>query len=157
MRIAALLILCILLQLSCRDPQIVTEAKIDIKENYWPQKNKMSFPIEITDPSLTYRIFYQLRYNQDYPFYNLWVNRLLYDEKGNLMSKKLQGMELFNSSTGEPYGGGFGNFFDYKILSDSMYHFPAKGKYTITIEQYMREDTLKGIASVGVEIIKNQK
>ena len=155
MRIAALLALCILLQLSCTDPKIVTEAKIDIKENYLPQKSKMSFPVEITDPSLTYRIFYQLRYNQDYPFYNLWVNRLLYDEKGNLMSKKLQGMELFNSSTGEPYGGGFGNFFDYKILSDSMYHFPAKGKYTLTIEQYMREDTLKGIASVGVEIIKN--
>ncbi|MBC7451622.1 MAG: gliding motility lipoprotein GldH [Cytophagales bacterium] len=142
---------------SCTDPDIITEAKIDTSDDSWIQKEEMSFPVHVEDPSATYRIFYQMRYNTDYPYYNLWVNRFLYNEKGDLISKKLQGMELFNGTTGEPYGAGFGNYFDYKILSDSLYHFPSKGTYTIKIEQYMRQDTLKGVASVGVQVIKNTK
>jgi gliding motility-associated lipoprotein GldH len=140
---------------SCTDPSIITEAKIDATNNYWTQKTQMDFPFEVTDPNATYKMFYQIRYNNDYPYYNLWVNRILLDEKGNMLSKKLQGMNLFQSASGEPYGAGFGNYFDYKIMSDSIQKFPKAGKYTIRIEQNMRMDTLKGISSVGVEIIKN--
>jgi gliding motility-associated lipoprotein GldH len=157
MRVFVIFLVSVLLQVSCTDSDIVTEAKTDMNENYWPQKNNVSFPFEVEDVSQSYSVFYTMRYNQDYPYYNIWVNRLLFDANGNMLSKKLQGMELFNSSTGEPYGGGFGNYFDYKILSDSNYHFPSKGKYTLTVEQYMRQDTLKGIASVGIEIIKNDR
>lgn len=140
---------------SCTDPAIVTEAKIDAPDNYWTQKTQMDFPLEVTDPKATYRLFYQIRYNNDYPYYNLWVNRIILDEKGNMISKKLQGMDLFHASSGEPYGAGFGNYFDYKIMSDSLQKFPKAGKYTIRIEQNMRMDTLNGISSVGVELIKN--
>ena len=140
---------------SCTDSSIITEAKIDASNNYWTQKTQMDFPFEVSDPDATYKLFYQIRYNNDYPYYNLWVNRILLDEKGNMISKKLQGMDLFHSASGEPYGAGFGNYFDYKIMSDSLQKFPKAGKYTIRIEQNMRMDTLKGISSVGVEIIKN--
>lgn len=157
MKVFVLLACSVFVLLSCTDPAIITETKIDNPNNLWAQKKELSFPIYVEDPSSTYRIFYQIRYNTDYPYYNLWVNRLMYDEKGNLMSKKLQGMELFNASTGEPFGGGFGNYFDYKILSDSLYRFPGKGTYTIKIEQYMRQDTLKGIGSIGLQVIKNSK
>ena len=143
--------------LSCTDPAIVTETKIDAPNNYWVQKSHMDFPFEITDTKATYKVFYQMRYDNDYPYYNLWVNRILLDEQGNTISKKLQGMDLFHASSGEPYGAGFGNYFDYKILSDSAQHFPKAGKYTLRIEQNMRTDTLKGIASVGIEIIQNTK
>ena len=142
---------------SCTDEAIVTEAKIDTPETNWTQTSKMDFPFEITDASASYKLFYQIRYNNDYPYYNLWLNRILLDENGNMISKKLQGMDLFHASSGEPYGAGFGNFFDYKILSDSMQRFPKAGKYTIRLEQTMRKDTLAGIGSVGVEIVKNNK
>ena len=144
------------LQLSCTDPAVLIESKIDTPNNYWTQKTQMDFPFEVTDATATYQLFYQIRYDADYPYYNLWVNRILLDEQGHMISKKLQGMDLFQSASGEPYGGGFGNFFDYKIMSDSLQKFPKAGKYTIRIEQTMRVDTLKGIASVGVEILKNK-
>jgi len=143
--------------ISCSNPALVTEEKIDMPDAYWVQKSQIDFPFEITDSKASYKMFYQIRYNNDYPYYNLWVNRILLDENGNMISKKLQGMDLFNAGTGEPYGAGFGNFFDYKILSDSIQHFPKNGKYTLRIEQNMRIDTLQGVSSVGVEIEKNTK
>lgn len=142
---------------SCSNPAIVTEEKIDMPDVHWAQKTQIDFPFEITDAKSTYKLFYQIRYNNDYPYYNLWVNRILLDENGNMISKKLQGMDLFNAGSGEPYGAGFGNFFDYKILSDSSQHFPKAGKYTLRIEQSMRIDTLQGVSSVGIEIEKNTK
>lgn len=142
---------------SCTDPAIVTEIKIDAPNNYWAHQSHMDFPFEITDTKATYKVFYQMRYDNDYPYYNLWVNRILLDEQGNMISKKLQGMDLFHAASGEPYGAGFGNYFDYKILSDSAQRFTKPGKYTLRIEQNMRTDTLKGIASVGIEIIQNKK
>jgi gliding motility-associated lipoprotein GldH len=142
---------------SCTDPAIIAESKIDTPDNYWAQKASMDFPFEITDTQSTYKVFYQIRYDNDYPYYNLWVNRILLDEKGNTISKKLQGMDLFHAASGEPYGAGFGNYFDYKILSDSTHRFLKAGKYTLRIEQNMRTDTLKGISSVGIEIMQNLK
>lgn len=143
--------------ISCSNPAIVTEEKIDMPDLYWAQKTYIDFPFEITDSKSSYKLFYQIRYNNDYPYYNLWVNRILLDENGNTISKKQQGMDLFNAGSGEPYGAGFGNLFDYKILSDSTQHFPKNGKYTLRIEQNMRIDTLHGVSSVGIEIEKNTK
>ncbi|WP_299255450.1 gliding motility lipoprotein GldH [uncultured Cytophaga sp.] len=141
---------------SCADRDVLLESKIDTPNDSWIEKSSMDFPIEITDANATYQLFYQIRYDNEYPYYNLWINRSLLDEQGHMISKKLQGMDLFHSASGEPYGAGFGNYFDYKILSDSMQKFPKPGKYTIRIEQNMRKDTLTGIASVGVEIVKNK-
>ncbi len=143
--------------IACSNPAVVTEEKIDMPDVLWAQKTQVDFPFEITDSKASYKLFYQVRYNNDYPYYNLWVNRILLDENGNMISKKLQGMDLFNAGSGEPYGAGFGNFFDYKILSDSMQHFPKNGKYILRIEQNMRIDTLQGISSVGIQIEKNIK
>jgi gliding motility-associated lipoprotein GldH len=143
-------------QFSCSDTGILLESKIDTLNDRWIEKTQMDFPIEITDANATYQLFYQIRYNNEYPYYNLWVNRSLLDGQGHMISKKLQGMDLFHAASGEPYGAGFGNYFDYKILSDSMQKFPKPGKYTVRIEQNMRKDTLTGIASVGVTLIKNK-
>ena len=74
-----------------------------------------------------------------------------------MLSKKLQGMDLFHAASGEPYGAGFGNQFDYKILSDSTQKFTKPGVYTLRIEQSMRIDTLNGISSIGVEVVQNVK
>jgi gliding motility-associated lipoprotein GldH len=150
------LIVSSLLVYACTNPAVITESKIDMP-NYWAQKTQMDFPFEITDVNASYQLFYNIRYNSDYPYYNLWVNRIILDEKGNMISKKLQGMDLFHAASGEPYGAGFGNQFDYKILSDSVQKFTKPGMYTLRIEQSMRIDTLNGISSVGVEVVQNVK
>ena len=88
MRVFVIFLVSVLLQVSCTDSDIVTEAKTDMNENYWPQKNNVSFPFEVEDVSQSYSVFYTMRYNQDYPYYNIWVNRLLFDANGNMLWSK---------------------------------------------------------------------
>ena len=66
-------------------------------------------------------------------------------------------MYLFDPKTGQPYGNGLGDLFDQKVHFLKNYNFPATGKYTIKVLQYMREDqALSGIASFGIKIEKSQ-
>ena len=127
----------------------------NLDNSYWTQGNPQKYEVEIADPAASYSLYYLMRYTEDYPFYNIWINKSVTNDKKQMISKKLQGADLFNGKTGEPNGGGFGNTFDYEILSDSALHFPQPGKYTIALDQYMRQDTLKGVVAVGIKLKKN--
>lgn len=155
MRKASLLILSILLLVSCSDSSIVYQTMNNLDNSYWAQTNPQKFEVEITDPNASYSMFYLMRYSEDYPYYNIWINKSVTNDKKQMISKKLQGADLFNGKTGEPNGGGFGNNFDYEILSDSILRFPQAGVYTIELDQYMRQDTLKGVVAVGIKLKKN--
>jgi gliding motility-associated lipoprotein GldH len=146
----------VLLLYSCTNPNTVICETQAMENNAWLNTQKVTIPFEITDTKASYTIYYTFRYNDQYPYYNIWVNRIFLDEKEKAYSKKLQGMELFHSQSGVPHGSGFGDAYDYKILSDSLYHFPSPGKYSIQIEPSMRTDSLQGIESVGIEIYKNE-
>src|SRR6187431_2484285 len=59
----ALILISGLVLFSCTDPSIITEAKIDAPNDYWAQKTQMDFPFEVSDPNATYKLFYQIRYD----------------------------------------------------------------------------------------------
>jgi gliding motility-associated lipoprotein GldH len=127
----------------------------NLENSYWTQNNSQQYQVEISDPGASYSLYYLIRYTEDYPYYNIWINKSVINDKQQMISKKLQGADLFNGKTGEPNGSGFGNTFDYEILSDSALHFPQIGTYTIALDQYMRQDTLKGVIAVGIKLKKN--
>ncbi len=56
--------------------------------------------------------------------------------------------------TGKPNGSGLGDLFDHKFLIKRNYRFPKPGKYTMQIRQYMRQDPLLNILSVGITVEK---
>ena len=131
----------------------------DLDSNSWSDKQELVFPIIINDPSISYKLYYTVRYDAAYPYYNLYINRVMEDSSGKFLNKKLQGMDLFKSSTGVPFGTGMGSKKDFIILSEDKYKFPYSGKYTIRLKQYMRQETILGISAVGfkVEKISNEK
>lgn len=56
--------------------------------------------------------------------------------------------------TGEPQGKGMGDIYDNQILSLSSVKFPQKGEYIFSIQQYMRQDPLPDIMSIGIRVEK---
>lgn len=138
---------------SCKDNSI-WKAHEDFKDASWYIKKVPSFTFEIKDETQTYNISYLIRNTVQYPYYNLYITRELYDEKGILMNTKLEEVILFDQKTGKPLGDGLGDLFDHKILSYRNLKFPKKGKYTVKLKQYMRQDPLVGIMSVGINVEK---
>jgi gliding motility-associated lipoprotein GldH len=57
-----------------------------------------------------------------------------------------------DEKTGKPMGDGLGDLFDHKIIALKNYRFPRAGKYTFKVRQYMRQDPLPAILSMGVSV-----
>jgi len=146
--------ICILqlLALPSCDKKRVYDTVVDLDSSYWNEQDTLQYSFEINDTSKAYQLFYNVRYNNAYPFYNLYVTRIVEDSIGNFISKKLQAMDLFNSTTGIPFGSGIGATKDYLILAEEGYKFPYMGMYTIKLQQYMRQEKLLGLKAVGVRV-----
>ena len=138
---------------SCDSSKVYDKVQ-DLDSTIWSDKQELVYPLEIKDASLTYKIYYSVRYDNNYPFYNLYINREMEDSSGKVLNKKLQGMNLFNSNTGVPLGSGMGTKKDYLILSEGSYKFPYAGKYTVKLKQYMRQESVQGISAIGFRIDK---
>ncbi len=139
--------------ISC-DTSKVYDSMQDLDSNAWNEKKELVFPVTIKDASVPYKLFYTVRYNNNYPYYNLYINRVMEDSSGKFLNKKLQGMDLFKANTGVPFGAGMGSEKDYVILSEDNYRFPYPGKYTIRLKQYMRQETVGGISAIGFKVEK---
>ncbi len=61
---------------------------------------------------------------------------------------------ILAGNKGKWLGKGWGHLKENEILLNQSMHFPVKGKYEFWIQQAMRADTLKGIANVGLRIVK---
>lgn len=144
---------CLLLLTGC-DPNTVYNAYEDIDDGQWYEKNAPAFTFRIEDTSIPYNIYYNLRNSLAYPYYNLYLTRYLTDEKGKLIESRLDELILMDPKTGEPRGEGLGDLFDHKVLIKRNYRFPKAGTYTLRIKQYMRQDPLPEVLSVGIAVEK---
>jgi gliding motility-associated lipoprotein GldH len=136
------------------DEQRVYEKNLDLAGNQWYIDTIPSFTFRIDDPNLNYNIYYNIRNAVNYPYYNLYVTYSLQDSTGKAISSHLQNLILADSKTGKPLGNGLGDLFDHQILSLKNYRFPSAGPYTFRVKQYMRQDPLPLIMSVGIRVEK---
>lgn len=138
--------------LAACDNNRIYEQNIDIKANNWSIENAKEFSFEITDPSKTYDIYFNVRNALSYEFYNLYVSQTLISPDGQMLDKKLHNMFLMDKKTGEPLGSGAGDIFDHSFLALKKQQFPKAGTYKIKLVQYMRKNPLPGVMSVGVKV-----
>jgi gliding motility-associated lipoprotein GldH len=139
--------------LSC-DTNTLYKEHQDIEDGKWFLKNEPSFSFEIPDSTQAYNVFYLVRNSLSYPYYNLYIKRFLLDDKQKPINEALNELVLMDEKTGKPLGDGMGDIFDNKIVALKNYRFPHNGKYTIKIRQYMRQDPLPDILSMGISIEK---
>ncbi len=139
---------------ACSDPLRVYEKNIDFSRNLWLADSVAKFEFEITATNLSYNLYYNVRNSISYPYHNLYVLHTLEDSLGNALSSALQNMDLFDPITGAPLGDGLGDIFDHRILAIPNQRFPENGLYRFKIQQFMRQDSLPLILSIGLRVEK---
>ena len=116
------------------------------------------FEFEIKNSEAEYNLYYNVRNSLSYPYHNLYIRHTLEDSLGNMLSSALQNMDLFDPVTGKPVGEGLGDIFDHQILAISDQKFPKNGWYRFKMQQFMRQDSLPLILSVGLRVeIKSEE
>ena len=145
---------CFLCACNTNDDSIF-EAKKNLESQQWLYDSALVFDFEITDPNLTYDIYFTLRNNLSYSYCNLYTTYKLESPDGKVLQSNMQESLLVNCTTGKPFGKGVGDLFDHEQLAISNYKFDKTGKYRLSFSQYMRQDTLKNIVSVGTKVIKH--
>ena len=150
MRLVLASIACALVLLSCDDTRRYADNK-DFQKRYWLANDTAKFEFEIQGQAL-YNVHYDLRNTLDYPYSRIFVNFVLSDSTGQVLSSKLVSNYLFDLKTGKPFGrSGLGDLYDHRFPLLNAYGL-RQGKYTITLQQFMRVDTLTGVLAAGVRV-----
>jgi len=142
----------LLLTAGCSDPDRIYERNVDFPGNLWLADSIAKFEFLISDDEQTYDLHYNVRNSISYPYHNLYVQYTLEDSTGNVLSKALQNMDLFDPVSGNPLGDGLGDIFDHRILAVSRQRFPTEGWYRFKVQQFMRQDSLPLIMSMGLRV-----
>lgn len=152
MKFSYLSFLCLLvIQFSCDDKRVFEEYA-DFDQKYWLADSVQYFNFEIDRPETSYNLYLNVRNTNTYPYHNLYVKYQLLDSTGNTITENLVNKNLYDAKTGEPNGSGLGDIYSHQFLLQENISFVNKGSYRLSLQQYMRQDTLKGIVSVGVRL-----
>jgi gliding motility-associated lipoprotein GldH len=142
---------------SACDSNRIYETNKDFTDRTWKVTDTTQFQFEVTDLGPKYNILYTVRNTLDYPYSRLFVTYHFKDSTGKELEKKLISGYLFEEKTGRPMGtSGLGDIYDHRFPLISDYQFSQSGKYTLTLQQSMRTDTLAGILAVGVRVEKSE-
>lgn len=152
-----LLLLFVTLLGSC-DSNRVYENNVEFADRNWKVIEEPRFEFNVPDTTARYNLYYNVRNTLDYPYARIFVTYHLYDSTGKELSRKLTYNDLFDQKTGRPFGeSGLGDLYDHQFPVLNHYRFPFKGKYSMKLDQLMRQDTLKGVVAVGVRIETDTK
>ena len=141
--------------LTACDPNRVFEQNTDFPKDSWDVQQKPAFTFAITDTTARYDVFFNVRFASAYGFYNLYMKHTLTGPTGPAGRPLLHQILLMDPKTGEPKGSGTGDIYDLQVLALPNQRFAKPGNYTLTLEQYMRQDQLPGLMAVGVRVAKH--
>ena len=118
------------------------------KDQQWIAGDKKSFFMEASDTSTVYQMDISVSHEETYAFQNVYVRTLTTYPSGKEVAS-ITSLELINddgSWAGDKGEGGR----KVDIPLQQRFTFPEVGKYTWTVEPYMRMDTIQGINSLKV-------
>ncbi len=141
--------------ISC-DSNRLYEDNVEFADRSWKVIEEPRFEFSVSDTTTRYNLYYNIRNSLDYPYARIFITWHLYDSTGKELSKKLIYNDLFDQKTGRPFGeSGLGDLYDHRFSILNQLRFPSTGKYSIKLDQLMRQDTLKGVIAVGVRVEKD--
>lgn len=144
---SAILILALTF-ISCSEERIYEEFKA-IDKGSWKEQDTVFFSLNLAEKETGPQLI-GVRFNEDYPFSNLYLRYISKDSSGSILENKLLNVPLFDSKLGSPLGKGFGDTF---TKFDTL-PFPLKQEtVSISLIQYMRKEEVKGIEAMGVKIL----
>ena len=140
---------------SC-DSRKVYEDKKDFPARYWVFNDPATFQFDIYDTESQYNLVLNVRNTAEYKYQNIYIQYYLEDSTGRLLERELKNIQLFHPVTGVPIGKGIGGFYNVTRNFVENYSFPQPGRYSIRFDQFMRQDSLADVVSVGIQVEKSK-
>lgn len=125
----------------------LVDFSMETPKRQWFYRNHVVTKFEIIDHTKAYNIYFKLRHTGDYRYANIFV--LVHFIDGNQKVTKRYQYKLAEND-GKWLGSGSGNIFNYTLPMLTNYRFAHNGKYSIDIEQNMRDNPLQEITDVGI-------
>ncbi|MEQ1584419.1 MAG: gliding motility lipoprotein GldH [Cyclobacteriaceae bacterium] len=142
-----------LLFLAGCDSNRVFENYKEFEDRAWRVNDPAVFEFQIKDVSKKYNLYYNVRNSLEYPYARIFVQYSLADSIGTELTKKLASNFLFDQKTGRPLGrSGLGDVLDNQFLLLSNQSFKTEGTYRFRLDQFNRQDTLKGVLAIGLRV-----
>ena len=147
----------LLLMIGCGSRDRLYQEEIALTESTWRTDDPLDFHFVVEDTSLLYHVFLYLRYEASYPYYNMYISYNLSHIQGPVIPKQRQELLLFDSQKGRPLGSGSSDLFFREDTLLRGHRFKLPGRYTLTLRQFMRIDSLAGIRNLGIRIDQVKK
>lgn len=137
--------------ISC-DEKRVFEKNNDFSGKVWYIDSLQVFKFKVEEIDKPYNLLVNVRNSENYPYYNLFIRYYLQDSSGQEIKSQQTELILMEPNTGKPLGDGLGDIFSHKFEILKNFSFPKKGTYIFKLKQYMRQDPLPEIYSIGFRL-----
>lgn len=151
-RVAYILMIGCSILLSC-NPNTVIDSTVDMPNNEWNYAQLAKADYQIKDTTTTYQVNLKLRINSNYRYTNLFVLTYFTTPKAQ---KILRYQFQLANKEGTWLGKGSGDIYAFKFPLKTNVRYADTGKYSIKIEQNMRDNPLLGVSDVGIEVVKSK-
>ncbi len=125
------------------------DSNISIDNQAWNYHQTAFSAIQVKDADKRYNIFFKLRHTADYRYSNLYI---IFKLKGNGLNIKTRYQFKLAQIDGLWLGKGSGNLYTYEFFLQKDFKFPKAGKYTLEIEQNMRDNPLMNVSDIGIRV-----
>lgn len=131
----------------------VFEKNTYFKKQQWAAADKPVINFNVTDTTSLYSVYFVIRHTDAYNFNNIWINITTKTPADSALTQQLD-VQLAKNDKGW-LGTGMDDIYEHRILlTKQPIRLPAKGTYTFTIEQLMRQDPLQHVLNAGIRIEK---
>lgn len=121
-------------------------------ESQWSYGDSLKFEFENLDEQFVYQIQLKADFTEEFQYTNLYIKFRMIDPD-NKESESLTNFVLTEPNGKWLIPKGWNTYHADFTLNDAV-KFEKKGKYQFWITQYLREDVVKGIENLQLEIIK---
>ena len=134
---------------------IVYDGSVRVANPTWHADSVARFEIAIEDTSLDYQSGILIRNSGDYAYQNLWLFVTEIAPDSTITCDTIQ--YFLADNYGRWLGSGIGSLYTNIYYYKEDLRYSQEGVYTYEIRQGMRDEELKGITNVGVQILKNEE
>ncbi len=149
--LSCLLLLCFG---ACGDNYLYETTK-EIPNGVWTYRDTLNFQFDIADTSARYNLYVEFAHADTFPHQNLYLRLKTRFPDGRRVSD-VKSFDFF-SAQGVSNGTCSNGKCRVQLNLKQKTRFPQPGTYAITFEQYMRRDSVPGVASIGMAIEKIKK
>lgn len=137
------------------DDKTFFEKKQAIPGGVWMYRDSVDFRFTVSDTTELYNMYVDFEHADTFPNQNVYLKLYTRFPDGKRLSRS-RSFDLFDAQGASAGSCSGGTCQVHSLLQNNAY-FNRPGEYVITLQQFMRSDSLPGIRSVGLVIEKAEK